>query len=41
VLVCKSDTEAVEQAKKLLNGLDIEVWEGARKVARIESPDAK
>ena len=41
ILVCKNDTEAVEQAKRLLNGLDIEVWEGARRVTRIETPEAR
>jgi hypothetical protein len=41
VLVCKDDTEAVKQAKKMLDNLDIEVWEGARRVTRIEVPDAK
>ena len=41
ILVCKDDTEAVKQAKNLLNGLDLEVWDGARKVTRIESPDAR
>ena len=39
ILVCKNDTEAVKQAEKLLNGLDIEVWEGTRKVTRIKSPN--
>ena len=41
VVVCKNDTEAVEEARKLLDSLDLEVWDLARKVARIESPDAR
>jgi hypothetical protein len=35
VVVCQNDTEAVEQARKLLDSLDIEVWDGARCVTRI------
>ena len=41
ILVCKNDTEAVKQAEKLLDGQDIEVWEGTRRVTRIEPPDAR
>jgi hypothetical protein len=41
VIVCKNDTEALAAAKKLLDGLDIEVWEGERKLVRIKSLDAK
>jgi hypothetical protein len=41
VIVCKDDTEALAEAKKLLNGLDIEVWEGERKLLRIKSLDGK
>jgi hypothetical protein len=41
VLVCENDTEAVKRAKKLLNDPDLEVWDFARKVARIELLDAR
>ena len=41
VLVCKDDTEAVKHAEKLLNGADIEIWEGARCITRIKSPQAR
>jgi hypothetical protein len=41
IVVCKSDTEAIEEARKRLKGQDLEVWDLARKVARIESPDAR
>jgi hypothetical protein len=36
---CASDEEAVTEAKKLLNGLDIEIWQGARVVTRLRSAD--
>ena len=35
---CSSDQEAISQAKKFINGLDIEVWEDARQIARLQSP---
>jgi len=41
IVVCRNDTEAVAEARKLLNGLDLEVWYGAQKVVRIESLDAR
>jgi hypothetical protein len=31
-VVCASDQEAATEAQKLLNGLDVEVWQGARVV---------
>jgi len=31
VLNCDSDTTAISSAKKLLDGNDIEIWEGLRK----------
>jgi hypothetical protein len=30
-----SDQEAIDKAKRLLSGLDIEVWQGARVVIRL------
>jgi hypothetical protein len=41
VIVCKNDIEALAEAKKLLDGLDLEVWQGDRKVLRIKSLDAE
>jgi hypothetical protein len=35
---CSSDEEAISQAEKFVNGLDIEVWQGARLVTRLRSP---
>ena len=34
-LICADDAEAVEKAKRLINGLDIEVWNGGRFVAKL------
>jgi len=41
VVIRKNDVEAIEEAKKTLDGVDVEIWEGARCVTRINSPDAK
>jgi hypothetical protein len=34
-LTCDNDDDAVQKAKPLMDGRDIEVWEGARVVAQI------
>ena len=31
-LECANDTEAMEQAKKLVDGYDVELWQRARKI---------
>jgi hypothetical protein len=36
-LVCVNDAEAVGKAKRLVIGNDVELWEGGRKVAALES----
>jgi hypothetical protein len=36
-LICSDDHEAVAKAKRLVNGYDIEVCNGERLVARVES----
>ena len=36
VIECASDQEAVTLAEQDLNGLAVEVWDGARKVIRLE-----
>jgi hypothetical protein len=41
ILACKDDIEAVNRAQNLLNGLDLEVWDAARRVTRIKSLEAK
>jgi len=36
-LICSSDSEAIEKAKRLLDdGHDVEVWSGPRFVARLK-----
>jgi len=36
-LVCADDAEAIEQAKRLVNGSDIELWSGDRLVIRLKA----
>ncbi len=36
-LVCADDAEAIEQAKRLANGSDIELWSGDRLVIRLKA----
>ena len=38
VLHCANDDEVTAQARQSLNGNSIEIWEGARRVVRLE-PD--
>jgi predicted O-methyltransferase YrrM len=40
VITCDNDEEAIKQAKQLVNGADIELWEGARFVRGIKSTEA-
>ena len=37
VVECESDQEAITQATKKLDGLDIEIWQGQRSVIRLKS----
>ena len=37
VIECDSDAEIIAKAKELLNGFDIEVWDGPRIVAKVPS----
>jgi hypothetical protein len=39
VLQCASDHEAVAEGRKLLDGLDLEIWHGARMVMRLTPHD--
>ena len=41
VVECASDAEIIEKAKPLLDGLDIEIWEGTRGVARLPATHPK
>jgi hypothetical protein len=36
-LVCTDDAEAINEAKRLLDGHDIELWSGARLVIKLPS----
>jgi hypothetical protein len=33
--ICDNDQEALAKAEQLKDGLDLELWQGARKIARI------
>jgi hypothetical protein len=35
-LVCPNDAEAIEKAKRLVSGRDVELWNGARFVIKLE-----
>jgi hypothetical protein len=35
-LICVDDAEAIEKAKRLVDGHDIELWSGVRIVIRLE-----
>ena len=35
-LVCETDTEAIEKAKQLVDGHDVELWQLDRKVAEFK-----
>jgi hypothetical protein len=41
IVMAETDHEAVERAKQLVDGLDIEVWDGRRFIGSIKSPDPK
>jgi hypothetical protein len=34
-LVCRDDADAIEKAKRLMDGHDVELWSGERLVIRI------
>jgi hypothetical protein len=38
IIACETDDEAIEQAKTLLEGDDLEVWDEGRSVAAIQLP---
>jgi hypothetical protein len=37
-IVCDDDAQAIERAKRLLDGRDIEIWCGDRLVTRLQHP---
>jgi hypothetical protein len=41
IIVADSDHDAIEQAKQLVDGHDVELWDGPRFVMGLKSTDAK
>ena len=41
IVECVDDNEAVDKAMQLANGLDLEIWDHKRRVARIPSSPPK
>jgi hypothetical protein len=39
LVVCENDSAALEHAKTMLDGHDLEVWQGTRRVTRLNSTD--
>jgi hypothetical protein len=35
-MICADDTEAIEKAKRLVDGHDVELWSGQRLVIRLD-----
>lgn len=38
VLECDNDDQAVDQARKFVDGCDVELWQGARMIATLKRP---
>jgi hypothetical protein len=41
IINCGVDQQAIEKAKQMANGHDIEVWQGVRRVIEIKKPVRK
>ena len=41
VVTCDTDQEAIEKARPLVNGHDVELWQGARQVGRIKTDETR
>ena len=41
LMTCDTDEEALAKARQIVDGYDIEVWLGKRRVGRIKTEDAK
>ena len=39
LIICADDQAAIQQVKEMTSGREIELWDGARFVARIKSKD--
>jgi hypothetical protein len=37
IVTCDSDQEALEKARSLIKGRDVEVWDGARRVGQLKA----
>jgi len=40
LVVCKNDSAALQRAKKMLDGHNLEVWQGGRRITRLNSTDS-
>ena len=38
LVMCTNDQEAVDKARQIANGLDVEIWEGSRNIVRGSRP---
>jgi hypothetical protein len=41
IINCDVDQQAIDKAKQMVNGHDIEVWQGVRRVIEIKKPARK
>jgi hypothetical protein len=41
IVTAETDQEAIERAKQLVDGRDIEVWDGRRFIGSVKSPHPK
>lgn len=41
IITCETDAQAIERARSFLENRDIEIWQGARVVARLQPRDTK
>lgn len=39
IIECETEQQALQQARQLVDGLAVELWEGARMIRRFESKD--
>jgi hypothetical protein len=41
IVTCDTDQEAIEKACPVVNGHDVELWQGARQVGRIRTGEGR
>jgi hypothetical protein len=39
-VTCNDDDAMIEKARQMLEGADVEVWDGPRRVIQLKSPEA-